>query len=78
MLQRPIQQGAGVGSGIPRILPDPKICRTEQIGSIKAFAKCFVNNPISCPYATGFGEGYFCTHPRWKAFLRPTPARLSG
>jgi hypothetical protein len=65
------RSGGRAPSVLSRVLPDPKICRTSPIGSIKAIGLCFVNPPGACPYAKDYGEGYFCTCPRWKSFHRP-------
>jgi len=57
----------------PRVLPDPKICRTTPIGDIRLFGTCLVNNPIECAQAFNFGDGYICRHPNWKDFIKPNP-----
>jgi len=53
-----------------RLLPDPDICRTSAIGSIRSFATCHVVGPSECRHAMGYGDGYLCKHPDWQQFLK--------
>lgn len=47
-----------------RVLPDPAICRTRNIG-LARYADCLVEDPSTCPYAIVFGFGHVCQHPQW-------------
>lgn len=51
-------------SGAPRVLPDPAICRTRNIG-LARYADCLVENPWQCAHAMSFGFGHVCQHPQW-------------
>jgi len=64
-IQMPDRQAGG---GFSRVLPDPKVCRTKPIRSFSALAACLVKRPCECLYATSFGKGYYCVHPRWRVF----------
>jgi hypothetical protein len=57
-------------SHIVRELPDPAVCRTRPIGSIKTFAACLVDQPIGCPNAIKVGEYIYCEHLHWKDFFK--------
>lgn len=52
------------------VLPDSRICHVKLIAETKAFVRCLVNNPISCPYAMGCGNDYLCRNPNWRLFVR--------
>ena len=43
---------------VPRVLPNPDICRTKPIGSINSFATCLVDEPSICPHVLNYGNGY--------------------
>jgi hypothetical protein len=52
-----------------RVLPDPSICRVKAAG-FENYASCLVENPMRCPYALGFGFGFFCQHPQREGSVR--------
>ena len=61
---------SGQHSHVARELPDPNICHTRPIGSIKTFASCLVGSPIGCPYVVNIAGDHFCEHLHWKQFVR--------
>jgi len=52
-------------------LPAQDSCSTAPIGSIQSFGTCLVDGPITCRHVMGYGNGYLCRHPDWKAWIQP-------
>ena len=52
-------------------LPHWTICRARDI-NLAGFAECCVSQPWGCRYAIGFGNGYFCKHPRREEIIAKT------
>jgi hypothetical protein len=60
----------GAHSQAAPTLPDPNLCLTRPIGSIKSFAACLKTSPRGCPYLRSFGEVRFCEHKHWEQFVQ--------
>ena len=46
-----------------RPVPDPKRCRTRNVGGYLAFTYCLVEPPNRCEFAARFGDDVLCRHP---------------
>jgi hypothetical protein len=57
----------------PGSLPDPNICRTQDIASARLM-KCLVQHPERCQFLTQFAGSSYCRHPDGKKFLKPAEA----
>lgn len=51
-----------------RTVPDPKKCRTRNLGGYLAFTYCLVENPDCCDHAVRFGDDILCRHPDRRSF----------
>jgi hypothetical protein len=50
-------------------LPDPDICRTQQIRE-SSYYWCMVSQPYQCSYSSRIGGSYFYNHPERSDFTR--------